>query len=444
MTSISPAAATRARARFRSVLGMLWRDKFATAAVIFLAVAVLCALFGPALLGEAATKQNLRGRNAPPFDLEQGWLMLLGADALGRPLLARIVVAAQNTLMIAAGAVVLSASIGAVLGLVAGYGPRWAGTAIMRLADVIMSFPSLLLAVIVLYMLSPSVGNVILVLAITRIPIYLRTTRAEVLEIRERMFVQAAQVMGASSLRIVFRHILPMVIPTLVTIATLDFAFVMLAESALSFLGIGIQPPEITWGLMVAQGKQYLANAWWLAFWPGLAIILTTLSLNLLSNWLRIALDPAQRWRLEIAPRRRQEVTGRTCSKSATSRSASTPPQASSTRSGASAGTSTAARPSPSSAKSGSGKSVSASAIMNLIDCPPGEIAQRRGPVRRPRPADDVRRRAPRHQRQAHRHDLPGPAQPPEPGLHRRLAARGGDARARHDRGRRPRSARSS
>ena len=227
--------------------------------------------------------------------------MILGADALGRPLLARIIVAAQNTLMIAAGAVALSATIGAGLGLVAGYGPKWLGTAIMRLADVIMSFPSLLLAVIVLYMLSPSVGNVILVLAITRIPIYLRTTRAEVLEIKERMFVQAAQVMGASSTRIVLRHILPMVIPTLVTIATLDFAFVMLAESALSFLGIGIQPPEITWGLMVAQGKQYLANAWWLAFWPGLAIILTTLSLNLLSNWLRIALDPAQRWRLEIS-----------------------------------------------------------------------------------------------------------------------------------------------
>ncbi len=125
--------------------------------------------------------------------------------------------------------------------------------------------------------------------------------RAEVLEVRERMFVQAAQVMGASNVRIIFRHILPVILPTLLTIATLDFAFVMLAESALSFLGIGIQPPEITWGLMVAQGKQYLANAWWLAFWPGLAIILTTLSLNLLSNWLRIALDPAQRWRLEIS-----------------------------------------------------------------------------------------------------------------------------------------------
>ena len=303
MTALAPTAPAE-RSALRTVLAMLWRDKFATAAVIFLLIAILCATFGPALLGEAATKQNLRGRNLPPFTLDHGWLMILGADALGRPLLARIIVAAQNTLMIAAGAVALSATIGAALGLVAGYGPRWVGTAIMRLADVIMSFPSLLLAVIVLYMLSPSVGNVILVLAITRIPIYLRTTRAEVLEVRERMFVSAAKVMGASNLRIVFRHILPVVLPTLVTIATLDFAFVMLAESSLSFLGIGIQAPEITWGLMVAQGRPYLTNAWWLSFWPGLAIILTTLSLNLLSNWLRIVLDPVQRWRLEMGGRK--------------------------------------------------------------------------------------------------------------------------------------------
>lgn len=302
--SAGTAATMPERGRLRTVLSMLWRDKFATVAVIFLAVVVLCAIFGPALLGDAAVKQNLRGRNAPPFSLHQGWLFVLGADALGRPLLARIVVAARNTIMVAAGAVVLSSCVGALLGLLAGYGRKWVGNLIMRLADVIMSFPSLLLAVIVLYMLKPSVGNLIIVLAITRIPIYLRTTRAEVLEIRERMFVQAAQVMGASARRIAFRHILPMVIPTLVTIATLDFAFVMLAESALSFLGIGIQPPEITWGLMVAQGRQYLANAWWLAFWPGLAIILTTLSLNLMSNWLRIALDPAQRWRLEIGGRK--------------------------------------------------------------------------------------------------------------------------------------------
>ncbi|SEK18323.1 ABC transporter permease [Pacificibacter marinus] len=285
---------------FGRFISMLWADKFAFFATTFLLLVVLCALIGPSLLEDVAGKQNLRARNAPPFVLDRGWVYFLGGDALGRPLFARIVVAAQNTMMVAAGAVALSITIGATLGLIAGYLGRWPSEIIMRFADVIMSFPSLLLAVIVLYILEPSVGNLIIVLAITRIPIYLRTTRAEVLEVRERMFVQAAQVMGASSGRIIFRHILPMIFPTLVTIATLDFAFVMLAESALSFLGIGIQPPEITWGLMVSQGRQYLTSAWWLAFWPGLIIILTTMSLNLLSSWMRTALDPTQRWRLEI------------------------------------------------------------------------------------------------------------------------------------------------
>jgi peptide/nickel transport system permease protein len=279
---------------------LLWRDKFALVATLFLLLVAFSAIFGPLLLEDVATRQNLRGRNAPPFDFSKDWLFWLGGDALGRPLLARIIVAAQNTMMVAAGAVACSFVIGTALGLIAGYTSKLASQVIMRLADVIMSFPSLLLAVIVLYMLPPSVTNLVIVLAITRIPVYLRTSRAEVLEIRERMFVQAATVMGASRRRIVFRHILPIVFPTLITIATLDFAFVMLAESSLSFLGVGIQPPEITWGLMVSQGRPYLTSAWWLSFWPGLAIILTTLSLNLLSNWMRTALDPVQRWRLEI------------------------------------------------------------------------------------------------------------------------------------------------
>lgn len=284
----------------RRVLRMLWADKMAVCAVIFLAAILIFALIGPALLGELASNTNLRARNAPPFEIGRGVAYILGGDALGRPLLVRIIVAAQNTMVIAASAVAASLLVGSTLGLVAGYAGRWTGEVIMRLADVIMSFPSLLLAVIVLYMLEPSIGNLVLVLAITRIPIYLRTTCAEVLEVRERMFVQAAKVMGASSGRIIFKHILPVILPTLLTIATLDFAFVMLAESALSFLGIGIQPPEITWGLMVSQGRAYLTNAWWLAFWPGLAIILTTMSFNLLSSWMRVALNPTQRWRLEI------------------------------------------------------------------------------------------------------------------------------------------------
>lgn len=292
------------RGVLRRGLAMLWADKFATFAALFLILVALAALFGPWLLEEVASRQNLRGRNSVPFDLSRGWLFVLGGDALGRPLLARMIVAARNTMAVAAGAVICSLIIGAALGLIAGYSRGRAGQYIPRLADVIMSFPSLLLAVIVLYMLEPSVANLIIVLAITRIPVYLRTTRAEVLEIRERMFVQAARVMGASARRIIFRHILPMVLPVLLTIATLDFAFVMLAESSLSFLGIGIQAPEVTWGLMVSQGRPYMTNAWWLSVVPGLAIVLTTLSLNLLSNWLRVALDPQQSWRLQTRGRK--------------------------------------------------------------------------------------------------------------------------------------------
>jgi peptide/nickel transport system permease protein len=281
------------------LLAMLWRDKLAFTSALVLIIIVVCALLGPALLGEMANDQNLRGRNFAPFSLARGWQFFLGGDSLGRPMLARLIVAAHSTIMIAAGTVAFALTVGAALGLVAGYMGKNVSQVIMRLADVIMSFPSLLLAVVVLYVLGPSIPNMILVLAITRIPIYLRTTRAEVLEVRERMFVQAAVVMGASHRRIIFRHILPVVAPTLVTIATLDFAFIMLAESSLSFLGIGVQPPDITWGLMVAQGRPYLTTAWWLAFWPGLLIVITALSLNLLSSWMRTALDPNQRWRLE-------------------------------------------------------------------------------------------------------------------------------------------------
>jgi peptide/nickel transport system permease protein len=290
---------SQGKSGFSALLSMLWRDKLAFVSAVILVLIILCAVLGPALLGDMANSQNLRGRNSPPFDLARGWAFVLGGDSLGRPMLARLVVAARSTIMVASGAVLVSLAIGATLGLVAGYMGKNISQVIMRLADVIMSFPSLLIAVVVLYVLGPSIPNMILVLAITRIPIYLRTTRAEVLEVRERMFVQAAVVMGAGHWRIIARHILPVVAPTLVTIATLDFAFVMLAESSLSFLGIGIQPPDITWGLMVAQGRPYLTTAWWLALWPGLFIVITTLALNLLSNWMRIALDPAQRWRLE-------------------------------------------------------------------------------------------------------------------------------------------------
>ncbi len=277
---------------------LLWRDKFAFFSATFLLLVVLSALLGPMLFG-GATAMNLRARNLPPGSIEQGWEFILGSDSLGRSILSRIILGARNSMLIATCAVVLSMTIGVFLGLVAGFRGGRVSAVILRLADILMSFPSLLLALIVLYVFSPSLVSMIFVLAITRVPIYLRTTRAEVLEIRERMFVASAQVMGASGSRIIRRHILPMAAPTIVTLATLDCAYIMVAEASLSFLGLGIQPPDITWGLMVAEGRDYLRSAWWLSFWPGLAITLTAMSLNLLSNWVRTICDPAQRWRVD-------------------------------------------------------------------------------------------------------------------------------------------------
>jgi peptide/nickel transport system permease protein len=278
---------------------MLLRDPFALVAAIFLVIVALAALVGPPLLEGVATKVSLRQRNLPPFTLENGFLYILGADSLGRSLLARIIVGARTSLGISASVVLASMVAGGALGIIAGYLSGWTSSIIMRLTDVIFSFPSLLMALIVLYILGPSVLNVIMILAITRLPIYIRTTRAEVLEIRERMFVKAARGLGVSTPRILSRHILPVVFPTIITIGAVDFASVLLAESGLSFLGLGIQPPQFTWGAMVATGRAYLQTAWWLAFWPGLMIMLTTLSLNLLANWARMASDPQQRWRLQ-------------------------------------------------------------------------------------------------------------------------------------------------
>jgi peptide/nickel transport system permease protein len=278
---------------------LLARDKFALVAALWLALLFVCFLFGNEWFGKAATSINLRARNLPPGSAEHGWLMFLGGDALGRSILARLIVASRNTLTVALSAVFLAMIAGGVLGIVAGYFGKGLGNVIMRFGDILQSFPSLLLAVVVLYVLEPSVQNLIIVLAITRLPIYMRVTRAEVLEIRERVFVDASRALGGGGYHILRRHIAPVVAPALLTILTVDFSIVILAESSLSFLGIGIQPPEITWGLMVAQGRNYLSQAWWLAFFPGLAIMLATLSGNILSNWLRIVSDPEQRWRLD-------------------------------------------------------------------------------------------------------------------------------------------------
>jgi peptide/nickel transport system permease protein len=298
------------RKRGRSVwYRLLINDRVAALAAAVLVLVFLLAILGPMLVGDLATRIDLDNSNQSPFTLAHGWANVLGTDPLGRSMLARLIVASRTTLSVAIPAVVLSAVVGSAIGMWAGYYRGWRETVAMRVADVIMSFPSLLLAVVVLYVFSPSAANIVAVLAITRIPVYLRTARAESAELQSRLFVDAARTFGAGAGAIITRHVLPIVLPTLLTVATLDFCYVMLAESSLSFLGIGIQPPDVSWGLMVSQGRTYLHTAWWLSFFPGLAIVITTVSATILAAWARIATDPGQRWRLTVPQKRLSRFT---------------------------------------------------------------------------------------------------------------------------------------
>jgi len=188
--------------------------------------------------------------------------------------------------------VLVSGALGVTLGLIAGYYRGWIDTLVMRLVDIQMSVPSLLIALLVLYILGPSFLNVVFVLAITRWMVYARVARGLVLSLRESLFVEAARSLGASDLRIIWKHLLPNVSAPLLVLGTLEFAVMLLTEASLSFLGLGIQAPDSSWGLMLAEGRTYLTSAWWLVTMPGFAILLTTLSVNIIATWMRqITLD---------------------------------------------------------------------------------------------------------------------------------------------------------
>lgn len=280
------------------LLSTLRHDPLATGALIYLILLFVFLVAGGFLLNDMATSQNLRMRNLAPGSLDAGWQYLLGSDSLGRSVLARIVVGGVRTLGVALATVAVASVIGTAIGIYAGYRGGLPDNLVMRVADVSLAFPGILLAVVLLYIFPPALTTVIIVLVVNRLPLYIRVSRAETLEVRERLFVSAARVLGASTWRIATRHVLPVIAPTVLTVATLDVAVVMLVESSLSFLGMGVQPPAISWGLMVADGRRYLRAAWWLTFFPGLAIVLTGIAINLVSNWLRVALDPVQAARL--------------------------------------------------------------------------------------------------------------------------------------------------
>ncbi len=231
-------------------------------------------------------------RLEPPVFFGGTWDHVLGTDRLGRDILSRIMHGAKVSLSISLVGIVLGGLLGTVLGLIAGYFRGVADAIIMRLVDITMALPSILLALVLAVSVGPSFQTVIIVVAFVLWALYARQVRGEVLSIRERDFVARARVAGASHMRIIFRHILPNAANTIVVLATLQVGSVILLEAGLSFLGVGIPRPTPAWGLMVADGRQLIVSAWWIAFFPGLAITLTVLALNLLGDWMRDKLDP--------------------------------------------------------------------------------------------------------------------------------------------------------
>lgn len=312
MPSSSSAAASPARrarkpsSRPSAVPWQLLRhSSSAVLSLGWLAVLVVVAAVLPVFVTDAANHQDLALRFEPPFSAEHGLAFVLGADSLGRPVLLQLIVGARTSLVVAALAVAISALLGFAIGVLSGYFGGWLDNVLMRIADVLHTIPSLLLALAVLYVLEPSITNLVLVLAITRVPVYLRTARAQTLELRERVFVESARSLGATNARIMARDIAPLVAPTVRTLAMLEVANVILAAASLSFLGIGLQRPDVDWGMMVADGRSYLTNAWWVTVLPGLAILATALAASILSNWLRAVEDPTQRGLFLARPRRR-------------------------------------------------------------------------------------------------------------------------------------------
>jgi peptide/nickel transport system permease protein len=286
-------AAPRPRLREHETLRRLGRIPTGLLGAALLALAIAAAVAAPALAPYGYDDQNLANRLQPPAWAAGGSAAhVLGTDPLGRDILSRVIYSARTSLSIAAVSVLLAGAFGVVVGLLAGYYRGWLDVTMMRLADVQLSFPYLLLAIAVMALLQPSIVNLVLVLALRSWVVYARTVRGSVLGVKEQEFVEAARALGASNVRIIFRHLTPNVLTPVIVISSFQLAELIIAESSLSFLGLGVQPPTPSWGAMLSQGREYLTTAWWLGVFPGLAIILTVLGTNLLGDGVRDALDP--------------------------------------------------------------------------------------------------------------------------------------------------------
>jgi peptide/nickel transport system permease protein len=275
------------------VMTRLVRRRTALFGLIVVLAVLVAAVFASFVSPFDPLAQDIGQRlKEPGWQDPQGRIHPLGTDHLGRDILSRIIHGSRIALSVGLAAVAISGVLGMAVGLVSGYFGGRVDDFFMRLADIQLAFPFILLAIAVIGVLGPSLRNIIIVIGVSSWVVYARVVRGEVLSIREREFVQAAVALGSRDYRVLVRHVLPNAFTPWLVVATLDMARVIVIESALSFLGLGVQPPTPTWGGMLADGRVYLSTAWWLATFPGLAILVTVLGINLLGDGLRDTLDP--------------------------------------------------------------------------------------------------------------------------------------------------------
>jgi len=286
-------ASPRSRRGVARLASALVRKRAGAIGLAILVLNVVVALAAPIVAPHDPLDQDVARRLMPPVWLAGGGAEhLLGTDQLGRDILSRIIYGSRISLLIGLLSVGLSLPIGVGLGLLAGYFGRHLDDVTMRIADVQLAFPFILLAITVAGVLGPSPRNVILILAVGGWVVYARLARGQVLSLREKEFIEAARSLGGGHVRILARHVLPNIVSPITVVGTFSVAQMILLESSLSFLGLGVQPPTPSWGSMLSDGRAYITVAWWLTTFPGAAIMLTVLGINFLGDWLRDLLDP--------------------------------------------------------------------------------------------------------------------------------------------------------